>query len=367
MWFDTQRTMEDWVRASQRHQAWATRLFTERFRRDNRMVSFAIHLFIDAFPAGWMKTIMDCERRPKPAYFAYRDALEPLTVSIRTDRWAFFSGEPMPFEFWVCNDTNEKPKNLRLRWQIEQNGKVIFSQQAPATVGAMRATFQGFFATRAPEVARRTRFTLRLALGDTHTAIDYEVFPALSAVGDYPAAAIGTGKLLRELGAKPAGGKPAVIFVDDFDAYRRRRATIDRAVADGARVVFLELPVGEYDIGGSKVRVEECVMRPREFVSRDMGHPLVAGFEPEDFKCWYDPKAGYFRPLLASMFQAEGWQPILTSGNGVWGGGAWQKRFAAAEKASGKGHYIICQVVLAGRARHNPVAALFARRLLGVA
>ena len=40
---------------------------TEAFRRDDRMNTFAIHLFIDAFPAGWMKTIMDVERHPKPA------------------------------------------------------------------------------------------------------------------------------------------------------------------------------------------------------------------------------------------------------------------------------------------------------------
>ena len=48
-----------WVAASQAHQAWATRLMTEAFRRDSRMNSFAIHLFVDAFPAGWMKAIMD--------------------------------------------------------------------------------------------------------------------------------------------------------------------------------------------------------------------------------------------------------------------------------------------------------------------
>ena len=30
MWFDTQHTLEAWVRESQRHQAWATRLFAER-------------------------------------------------------------------------------------------------------------------------------------------------------------------------------------------------------------------------------------------------------------------------------------------------------------------------------------------------
>jgi hypothetical protein len=126
----------------------------------------------------------------------------------------------------------------------------------------------------------------------------------------------------------------------------------------------MELPVGEYDIGGSKVNVLDCVMRPREFVSRATGHPLVAGFEPEDFKCWYDPKAGYFRPLLATMFEAEGWQPILTNGNGIWMGKIWKKMFAAAELPAGNGAYIVCQVALGDRTRHNPTAAIFARRLL---
>ena len=342
MWFDTQHTVEDWVRASQHHQAWATRLFAERFRRDNRMVSFAIHLFIDAFPASWMKAIMDCERHPKPAYFAYRDALEPLTVNIRTDRWKFFAGEHMPFEFWVCNDTHAAPGNLRLRWQIEQNGKVVFAQQAPARVETMRATFQGFFAPRAPQVEKRTTFTLRLALGGVDTAIEYEVFPAMPSI------------------RRSAN----VMLVKDYAAYRRRRAAIDRAVNNGARAVFLKLPVGEYEIGGSHVKVVDCVMRPREFVSRATGHPLVAGFEPEDFKCWYDPKAGYFRPLLASLFEGEGWIPILTSGNGVWGGTAWKPMLAAAEKPAGKGSYVVCQIELTGRTKHNPPAAIFARRLL---
>ncbi|MBP3360909.1 MAG: hypothetical protein J6N52_08660 [Clostridia bacterium] len=48
--------------------AFAPQIMTEAFRRDNRMISNAIHLFIDAWPSGWMKTIMDCRRNPKPAY-----------------------------------------------------------------------------------------------------------------------------------------------------------------------------------------------------------------------------------------------------------------------------------------------------------
>ncbi len=88
MWFDRQSTLRGWVDASRAHQAWVIRLMTEAFRRDARMNSFAVHLFIDAWPAGWMKTILDTERTPKPAFFAYRDALAPILVSLRTDRFA---------------------------------------------------------------------------------------------------------------------------------------------------------------------------------------------------------------------------------------------------------------------------------------
>jgi hypothetical protein len=375
MWFDTQHSLDDWVRASQRHQAWATRLFAERFRRDDRMVGFAIHLFIDAFPSSWMKTIMDCERRPKPAYFAYRDALEPLTVNIRTDRWAFTAGEQMSFEFWLCNDTPRSPKGLQLRWQLERNGRVVYSRQSPATVDSMRAIFQGFFIHPAPDVRERTGFLLRLGLADADsilvdTSIEFDVFPPLPPAGEAAVRAIGTGagkarKLLEEMGVREGGTNPSVFLIDDVAAYAQHRSTIDSAVAGGARAVFLELPAGTYDIGGSAVRVEECVMRAREFVSRATGHQFVAGFRSEDFKCWYDPTVDYFTPLLPTVFDASGWDPILTNGNGVWGGGAWRSMFAAAEKRHGMGSYIVCQVALAGRTRHNPVAALFARRLLG--
>ena len=363
MWFDTEQTLDGWVHASQHHQEWATRMFAERFRRDNQMVSFAIHLFIDAFPSSWMKTIMDCERRPKPAFFAYRDALEPLTVSIRTDRWKFYSGEAMPFEFWICNDTAEAGQTKMLRYQLEQNGQVLFTQKTVATVEAMRATFQGYFSPMAPSVERRTKYTLRLALGETHTAIDFEVFPAASEIQEVSVGSIGSGGLLRELGIQPAQGKASVIFVDDFSQYLRDPGPIDRAAEAGARVVFLGVPLGEHEIGGSTVRVMDCVMRPREFVSRATGHPLVEGFESEDFKCWFDPKADYFKPLLPTMFEADGWRPIPTNGNGVWGGQTWKKMLAVAEKPMGKGSFIICQVELEGRTKHNPTAAMFARRL----
>jgi hypothetical protein len=86
-------TMEDWVKNSREYQMWATRLFTESLRRDIKMNSFAIHLLIDAWPAGWLKSIVDNERKAKPAYFAYLDVLRPIIVSLRPDSFYGFSGD----------------------------------------------------------------------------------------------------------------------------------------------------------------------------------------------------------------------------------------------------------------------------------
>jgi hypothetical protein len=395
MFFDTQRTLAGWVEASQRHQAWATLIMTEAFRRDSRMNSIAIHLFIDAWPSGWMKSIMDVERQPKPAYFAYREALTPLMANIRTDRTAFTSGEEMRVEFWVCNDTHEVPAGAQLRYQLELDGKVVFAQQAKARVETCRSTFQGFLRLSAPAVKTRTAAVLRLALALPvgkiihDTAVAVELFPSMPAIAGQSVVIVGSAKskaarLAREVGLSPVfsrtlNSEPRLVrhssqsdggtlyLIDNFALFEARRAEIEAAVKVGATAVFLELPAGEHVIGGDTIKVEACGMGARHFVSRDTDHPLVAGFGPEDFRHWYDPARDRISPLLETCFRAEGWTSILGTGSG---GGtlpsptAWSPALAAAEKQDGAGVWRICQITLAGRIAMNPVANLFARRLV---
>jgi len=377
MWFDSQDTLAGWVQASQAHQAWAVQLMTEAFRRDRRMNSFAVHLFIDAFPAGWMKAIMDVDRRPKPAYFAYREALSPLLVNLRTDRYAFFSGEPMPFEAWVCNDSNTAPPKTFLHYQLEIGEKAVFAGRARTLVPKCSSSFQGFLRLSAPKVKKRSQAIVRLGLldaagkvlNDCHICID--IFPEPAPIPTRSAFILGASRgkaaqLARQIGLKVSSGKFArnsVILVDDFDKFAKRRKVITEAVRKGATVVFIELPAGKYKIAGSNVAIEPCGMGARHFVSRRTGHHLVAGFKPNDFKFWYDPKVGYVTPILETTFTAPGWDAILTSGNGVWRN-TWKQTLAAAEKKYGSGYFRICQVTLAERISTNPVAQLFGFRLL---
>ncbi len=173
-------------------------------------------------------------------------------------------------------------------------------------------------------------------------------------------------RLARELGLTPVfmlSRQPSVLLIDDAALLGKRRRYLEAAVAGGAVAVLLELPVNEYELAGSSITVTPCGMGARHFVSRATGHPLVDGFAPEDFRLWYDSAVDRISPLLETTFTAADWTPILTSGNGGWGGD-WQPALAAAEKKDGKGIYRICQLSLAGRTAANPVAGIFARRLL---
>jgi hypothetical protein len=338
---------------------------TEAFRRNNSMVSVAIHLFIDAFPSGWMKAIMDCKRQPKPAFFAYLDALTPLMVNLRTDRQKFFAGQEVSMEAWACNDLCDVPDGAYLHYQLEDSkGKVVFADRVQAQIPSCASRFQGFIRFVPPSSEVRETYHVRVGLIHKQgkvlhdSSVKIEVFPNSQSKVNKTAVILGKndGKaaiLAKDLGFKRVFTIPqrysGLILIDDFEKYAANRKKIDKCVAEGAVAVFVELPKGEFLIAEEKVKVELCGMNPRHFVSRATGHPLVEGFEPEDFKCWFDPKAGYITP-------------ILSSGNGGWAG-QWYPALAVAQKKYGKGCFRISQIMLADRVSTNPTALLFAQRL----
>jgi len=378
MWFDTQSNLKDWSNMSQLHQAWIVRMMTEAFRRDNRMNTFAVHEFIDAFPSCWLKAIVDFDRKPKKAYYAYREALAPILVNLRTDRYHFFSGEQMNLEAWICNDLNEEIKNITLHYQLEMADRIVFAGRTKASVPICSSQFQGYLRLKAPRVNKRAEAVVRLAMIDKHnkvlsdTAIDIDIFPRMTATHDKKVLIVGSRKgkaaqLARNLGFKTRflgnAAPNEVVLIDDFAIFQQRYNEIIRAVKNGAIAVLLELPQGQFQIAGQKVAVEAC--GARHFVSRNTGHKLVRGFKPADFRFWFDTEVGYVTPLLHTTFTATGFDAILTSGNGD-SFGKWQPTLAAAEKKVGKGFIRICQIELANRTLDNPIAKLFAIRLLGL-
>ena len=376
--YETPDTLEGWVKESHKHQAFVTRIMTEAFRRDAKMATFAIHLFIDAFPSGWMKTIMDVERRPKPAYFEYRNSLEPLIVSLRSDRFKYFAGEDVLVEAWVCNDSVEVPENACLKIMVKTGDKVLCASSQKANIPSCSSGFQGFTKFAAPNVTQREGVSILAAICDANgevlndTQMQVEVLPRekeeekinAAVIGEKDAAVL---KLLTDVNANVIklhnGITPDVAIVEDFEAYKSHEEAIIKSVEDGMTLIFINLKPGEYEITGQTVKVKSCSMLPLHFVSRNTGHPVVEGFKPDDFKHWYSEKEGYITPLLKNTFTVEGFNPILTSAN-TNDKGEWVLALAAAEKRVGKGRIMICQVDILGRCRTNPIADRFVKRMI---
>ena len=336
--YDTPHSLTEWSRDSQRYQAFATKLMTNAFRRSNGMVSFAIHLFIDAWPDGWMKSIMDFRREPKPAYFVYRDCLEPLKADLRSDRFTWFGGETLKVEARVCND-GDALKGAELRFMATMGKKVFASGRWPAKIGECRTEYQGMVQTGLPNVAERCTVTVWMAVMKDGkilhwTSEDFTVFPA------------------EEFHA------PETVT---YREYERRRTEMDKRIENGGTVVFAPLEPGKYNVAGRCVTVKPCAMGPVYFVSGKTGHPLTDGFRPGDFAYWYDSTAGRITPITSATLQADGAETVLSGGNRN-ESGEMEKADVCAVLRKGKGKVVLCQADL-GRAGCNPVCAEFAGRL----
>ncbi len=323
--YDKGEGMEDWIRKSQRHQEFSVRMMTESFRRNPNMITMAVHLFIDAWPSGWMKTIMDWRRTPKPAYFAYRNALEPMMVSLRSDRFTYFAGEKISVECYVCNDTMKEGK-----YKVVYELTDLFSGSQEVMVKSCDVAYAGNAEFTIESVDDRKEYTLKAILLDEEgRAVTYNTF-------DFE------------------------VFEDKDDAAVKRQVTEeDGSEAGKLPTEFMKLETGEYDIAGSHVVVKPCGMLPVHFVSRKTGHKAVEEFRERDFSYWYNREADMITPLCAETFTAEGFTPILTSGNQN-EHGEWRQELACAEKIYEGKRYVITTVDLRCE---NPVAKRFLQNL----
>ena len=377
MWYNTQYSLADWVNASQDYQAWGIQFVTETFRRDPGMVSFAVHLFIDAWPAGWMKSIMDVDRQPKKAYFAYRNALEPLMVSLRSDRRHFFENEETEFELWIANDLNEIPGGYILKYQVESKGKVVLANEIAADIPSNSAQFQGFLKYNTPKVKKRTKFLLRAGLFDTQgksvyqNTFDFEVFPRILP-GDKRVYVLGQEKgnaarIITQANLIEASSMEDadVILVDNFSHYKEMQKEVDAWVSRGKLLLFLNLTAGNYTVANTQLKVEKTNMGDYYFVSPATGHQAVHAAEPFDFRFWYHGEKRLIAPILSHTVQAPRWSPILLSGLSNWGMDKGHVQ-AAGELRYGEGAIRFSQVQLVDRLEHNPTALRFLYHLLAI-
>ncbi len=381
-WFEAGNTMEEWVKGSQEHQKWGVDKVTRAFRRMPRMNTFAIHLFIDAWPNGWMKAIVDTERRPKKAWYAYRDALTPLSVQIRSERNSFFSGEKYPVELWVCNDMHATP-DAELRYQLELDGKVIKTGKVKADMPNVTdgSRFQGFLNVMVPDVEKRTPLTLRLGLFDLKSGKQLHedshissVFPKLL-IPDNRVYIIGNKdsvSIAKELGLRNVVYQGNVkssdaIIIEKYELYDIRRAEIDEAVQNGAHCLLLDIPNKIVKIGSNvnsdntvKLLKQKGVYSPIQnisteheeegwswIVARSKKHPWLKRTQASDFKYTYNSKMKSPTRQTYGIFEAKGFTPVMIYKNNP----------IIAEKKDGNGRWVISLLDVNNQLDCNPALA----------
>ena len=377
LWYDSAENARDWIERSQEFQSWVTGLQTRAYRMMPGMNTFAIHLFIDAWPAGWMKTIMDVHRVPKKAWFTYRDCLAEQAVVLRCDRIQASPGETIPVEAWICNDLPESLVGASLVYEVRFDGRTLTSGTSSVSSGACTAEPQGRLDVVMPEAETRSTLEISATLIDAEGrplhdhAITIDLFPREKAPEGtvyIPSGDSSTIRFAEELGMKVAPVLDAAVtsvLIDSPESYASHREKIDRHVREGGIAVALSLPVGEHQLGASSFKILRGGMGPRHFVSRKTGHPVVEGFQPNDFRFWYHESIGCVAPLLDTVIEAQGAEAILNSGDGGWYK-AWDYSPAAAEFREGKGSWRLCQIELKDCISRNPAARRFALRMLSM-
>lgn len=350
-WFAEQKTVEDWARESQKHQAFATKLMTDAFRRRADYIGHtAIHLLIDAWPAGWMKTLVDCERMPKPAYFAYKDSLCPVRINPYTARTYVHSGQQVPVQMWLLNDSQEAVSGQAIA-TLSLEGKAVSHFKLEGSAAAAYSECIGMLTFTVPEVAAASRLTLDVAwLDEQENVVNTEqlVFEARPSMEKLAGAAGLEYTAGKEAGddrlavaalddyAKEAAKLLCLSVKDDPTAERLlvsdmegREGEIEKALQEGKTVLWLQpdLKRGTYQIGDTEITIKKgknvffavAAEEAREYAfhmlynqDEDMydfiARSIIVCEEGEELVYTYGPDSGdgkkvpkYHRPLVKRL------------------------------------------------------------------
>ncbi|MBQ4629403.1 MAG: hypothetical protein IJB70_00225 [Clostridia bacterium] len=385
MFFDTPKTMSEWVEASQTHQAEAMNLMTRAYRRYKRMVSYAYFHFADAYPDGWMKAMIDFEGTPKKAFWEYRSASAPIMADLRYDRFKVFSGETINVEARVCNDIDEVLKDYEVCYQAFLDGELLSCGKTKLDINPCDVHFVGYIPVEIPKYTERKVLTVQLGVTDAQGCIvnTYEikidVFPAKEKTRLKDICFVGKCEALKKsvreefdviLISLDEAKEDSVIFVTDLEEYEAHKDKIDFIVKSGAKIIFHILPEGETKIFDTDVLVRKCSVKKFNFVKFNPDTDITSDFIKGDVRYWYNESCDYMTPIIGETFEAEGYEDILYSAHRTGEKtrenpqGAWTKTLVLARKACENGMVYICQASFENRIASNPVARIIFERII---
>lgn len=118
-------TLEDLIAISQEYQCHFYKRHIEALRRKkyNNVNGLLLFHFVSSWPAiDW--SIIDYYRVPKKAYFAVKEAFNPVLLTFTGD----FHRQGVRLSVWIVNDLHEELNDLALQWEVVLGGKCVLQE-----------------------------------------------------------------------------------------------------------------------------------------------------------------------------------------------------------------------------------------------
>ena len=311
--FPEQNNAKEWIEASREWQRKAIKEYVHILRRRTDMIeSTAVHLLIDAWPCGWTKTLVDYERIPKPAYYAFKEANILTRVSVRSDKRTVYAGDEVVTEIYMLNDRPKKAK-ARITASVYLGDELFATYGTEVCSGECVQTYSGEIATDIPlnyvgkifvKVRSETEY------GETYDEMIYNVRPPLEKSVNLPEI---RGERVNDV-VKICGNKPTdKIIVCDDDYFTANQKEVENRVKNGAKaIVFTNKSlniIGDDVIFPVHTLAEE--VRANNFVARSDTSVYTKEFGEEDFKDFYNADKGYRDITAWFKFDWKGAEEIL--------------------------------------------------------
>ena len=359
--FPEQNTAREWIAASREWQRKAIKDYVHilRFRSDY-IESTAVHLLIDAWPCGWTKTLVDVDRIPKPAYYAFKEASIPVRVSLRRDKYTVYAGNTLTTELYVFNDKAKEEKTFAMI-SVYYNGELKESYQTTINAKAVGTTYGGEIKTCIPkDFTGKISVLAKLDNGNetTYDEVEYEVKASLVKAKKRPVILSEKLKCVGQVCDEYVDEN--ILFVDR-DYYVEHQSELEKATGKGKKVVvFTDKPLnvlGEDIIFRTHVLEEE--VRANNFVARSKTSKYTKEFDEMAFQNFYNEEKDYQDLTAWFKFEWKEAEEILyTFEDSDDPKYALHKKhkMIMAEKAYGKGKIILSTLsALNGCIGHNPV------------
>ncbi|MCL5036246.1 MAG: hypothetical protein M1269_03910 [Chloroflexi bacterium] len=113
------KSLDDFIDTSQKYQYDYNKYVTEFFRRNKYNPTGMIYpfMFKESWP-GITWAVVDHENKPKMAFQALKDAMNPVLLSIEWRENKFEPGQKVSAPLWLVNDKSDKINDCRLTWKL---------------------------------------------------------------------------------------------------------------------------------------------------------------------------------------------------------------------------------------------------------